>query len=743
MDGLNLGLAINIADGASVNANKINSALEKLINLAENLTKNSKTTGSAVDKMGRDFLTTEHNANRTTNAVHNFGNTLEHHRQHLVDFRAGVVRLFPYITVLGGIYMIKRGISEILETTKNVEYAAKNVQAGTGYTNEEMSMIVHQFNEMSTHGVVSMQKIVDAAYDLTTTLPMSADKVKGFTQSVINYSQATQSEVRENGVSILRLVAQYGRPISETTQMFDQMAMALNRTSIRANRITEDLKLVGTEASTMKVPFNELLSILGRTDLYYGAEGATRLRMLFQMLSQNLPYHTKMLQQYGLTFSDLDIKTHGFFNVMKKLQGIPYGDMSRLVGGYSAGLLVRLSSAKDLAQMLSDAANFTPEKTQGKVSTMNLINLNSLPGQISNMQNRWDSFKRSLGATLEGPFMGSLKGIGAFITRLDESFARSRAGWEATWKFFGGIVGGITGAVGKMFDAVLRFAGLTSDSEEEARSNMQNHLIPFLVFIEEVKIRAGAFFGGFMEGAGDAFNVALTAAKPFMKLIGWFFDILPSGTDNLRGIGQVLGFLAGLWISLKVATEAATAAQWLFNLAADANPIILIISAVIALIYTLATNWDDIVHAFKRGLSSVLGVIDLIVNNLAALFSPSQWMSYLVTGKWNPTQISNLQSITGKDFDRVGKWEGGNTVAHSDNVTTSGGKTYSVSKEVGSGESLRTYANMLASHAKRDGDGKYHFAGGITIISQNGDPKEIASKIVDEITKQLAEKEKH
>ena len=32
MDGLNLGLAINIADGASVNANKINSALEKLIN---------------------------------------------------------------------------------------------------------------------------------------------------------------------------------------------------------------------------------------------------------------------------------------------------------------------------------------------------------------------------------------------------------------------------------------------------------------------------------------------------------------------------------------------------------------------------------------------------------------------------------------------------------------------------------------------------------------------------------------
>jgi hypothetical protein len=50
---------------------------------------------------------------------------------------------------------------------------------------------------------------------------------------------------------------------------------------------------------------------------------------------------------------------------------------------------------------------------------------------------------------------------------------------------------------------------------------------------------------------------------------------------------------------------------------------------------------------------------------------------------------------------------------------------------------------MLASHAKRDGDGKYHFAGGITIISQNGDPKEIASKIVDEITKQLAEKEKH
>jgi len=742
MDGLNLGMAINIADGASVNANKINTALEKLINLADTLTKDSKTTGSAVDKMGRDFLATEHNAQKTTQAVRNFGNELGHHHQHLIDFRAGVVRLFPYVTVLGGIYMIKRGISEILETSKNVEYAARNMQAGTGYTNAEMSMILKQYNDMSIGGMVSMQRLVDSAYDLTTTLPMAAEKVKGFTQAVVDYSQATQSDVKENGLTILRLVSQYGRPITDATQMFDQMAMALNRTSIRANRITEELKMVGTEASTMGVPFNQLLAMLGRADLYYGAEGATRLRMLFQMLSQNLPYHTKMLQQYGLTFQDLDIKSHGFFNVMKKLQGIPYGDMSRLVGGYSAGLLVRMSSRKDLSQMLSDAESFTPEKTKGRAKMMEEIQLNSLEGQVSNLQNRWDSFKRTLGGTLEGPLLDSMKGIGKFITYLDQNFEKSRAGWKAVWTSMTGFAHSIFGVVGKMFDSVLRFAGLVSDSQEQARSNMQNHLIPFLVFIEEVKIRAGTFFTGFGEGAMDAFSTAKTAAEPFLKLIGWFFNLLPGGTDNLRSFGQILGFLSGIWLSLKIATEACTAAQWLFNVAADANPIGAIVGAVIALIYVLATNWDDIVHAFKRGLSSVLGVIDLIVNNLAAVFSPSQWIQYLATGVWQPNQVSKLQSIIGKDFDRTGTWEGGNTVTHPDSVTTSSGKTYNVSKEVGGTESIRSYATMLASHAKRDGDGKYHFAGGITIISQNGDPKDIAAKIVDEITKQLAEKEK-
>ena len=601
MDGLNLGLAINIADGASVNANKINSALEKLINLAENLTKNAKTTGSSVDKMGRDLLTAGNDANKSSNAVNHFGNTLHHNQHELVNFRAGVIRLFPYVTVLGGVYVIERAIKRMLERVRDVEEGMVKIQNATNYSNSEMAMLNQQWNDMSTHGVVSMDKIVDSAYDLTSMMPIAVDKVKGLTQAVVDYSQATQSSMQENGVTILRLAAQYGRPITDVTEMFDQMAMALNRTSIRANRITEELKLVGTEASTMKVPFNELLAILGRTDLYYGAEGATRLRMLFQMLSQNLPYHTKMLQQYGLTFSDLDIKTHGFFNVMKKLQGIPYGDVSRLVGGYSAGLLVRLSSAKDLARMASDADLFTPENTKGRVSGMNEAYLNSFPGQLKNVKNRWDSFMRSIGATSEGPIIDTLKAVGAFITKLDVAFANSRAGWMAVWTSMTGIASSIFGTVGKMFESVLRFAGLVSDSQEEARSNMQNHLIPFLVFIEEVKIQLREFFTGFLEGAWSAFSGGLAAAKPFVSLLGTLVDVIfPTAETRARSFGHALGGTIVIYEEVRMGIKLLTGAVGLLNAALYASPYVWLGVAAMAVGATLGFVAEKVIFYWQN-----------------------------------------------------------------------------------------------------------------------------------------------
>ena len=54
-DGLNLGLAINIADGATVNANKISSSIEKLIQLSNQLGRDAKKDSTGVDALANSF----------------------------------------------------------------------------------------------------------------------------------------------------------------------------------------------------------------------------------------------------------------------------------------------------------------------------------------------------------------------------------------------------------------------------------------------------------------------------------------------------------------------------------------------------------------------------------------------------------------------------------------------------------------------------------------------------------------
>ncbi|MFH0989834.1 MAG: phage tail tape measure protein [bacterium] len=596
-DGLNLGLAINIADGASVNANKISTSIQKLLGLSNQLKNDSKKTGTGVDGLANSLGNAGKRGTTASGGVRQFANSLDSATPHLINFRSAVIRLFPYVSVLGGIYAVKRGIDSIILTTKEYEYAMKNLEAATGYSRQEMNLLDSQFRKMAVGSRFSAKEIAEAGYDLTTTIPIAAQDVEKLTTSVLNYATATQYSVQESGLDMLGLLAKTGRPLSDANMLFDQMARTVNVSSLTAQRLSEMLKLVGTEAVTMNVPFNELLALMGQTDLYYkGGEGGTRLRMMFQALAQDTKRHTDILARYGLSMKDVDIKSQGLYTVLAKLRGIGYGDLTRIVGGYSAGLIIRLS--EDAQKMKTLSQSLTGEIASGTVALMKDVQFNTLDGRMKQLKNIKDELKLTLGGILNKSFIGVMAKAGDELNYITGKIKQNSGPLVMIAAYISTVIKKSIESVSGLIQKVLGWMGVMADTTTESQSKMRNNLIPFLVFVEVMRLRVVGFIegfaAGFRTGVKDIVDLISTIIRPF----GFFVEIMPKGTTAAYSLGAALGYILPLMFMFQIAVKAIAWGQALFNSVAMKNPYIALgiaLFAVVAAMRWISNNKEDVI----------------------------------------------------------------------------------------------------------------------------------------------------
>ncbi len=109
------------------------------------------------------------------------------------------------------------------------------------------------------------------------------------------------------------------------------------------------------------------------------------------------------------------------------------------------------------------------------------------------------------------------------------------------------------------------------------------------------------------------FDVA-GSVTPFVSAIGTAAYTVANIAAAVTGIQQLIGFIR----TLSIVTKLQTAAQWLLNIAMDANPVGLIvlgIAALVAIIYVAIEYYDQ----FGAALLMLLGPIGMVVNAIMAI----------------------------------------------------------------------------------------------------------------------------
>ena len=171
-----------------------------------------------------------------------------------------------------------------------------------------------------------------------------------------------------------------------------------------------------------------------------------------------------------------------------------------------------------------------------------------------------------------------------------------------------------------------------------------------------LKLAVGGLVSGFMLNLVPAFQTIAKMATDFINWITGDSDsayIFKEVIEILGGALLLYGTYLGI-VALK--TKLVTAAQWLWNIAMDANPIVLIVIAVIALIATLAALWDKC-EGFRRVVGEVFGAIAKIVMGVVHIFTSFAKMAGDVfTGKFSEAGEEGKEMIKNFKDDFINGW---------------------------------------------------------------------------------------
>ena len=372
-----------------------------------------------------------------------------------------------------------------------------------------------------------------------------AEKAVNALPTVLNVAAAGGMELAAASDMVTDAMSALGLETSQMSDFSDKLAVTAQKSNTSVAQLGEAILTVGGTAKSLAggvVEMNTVLGIFADNGIK-GAEGGTALRNV--ILSLSAPTSTAAAALERLKVSAFDVNGN-----MRPLEDT-FADINTALSQLTE---------QDKNAVLSDIFNKVDLKSVNALLGTSAARFDELSGYIDNCSGAAADMAKTMDDNLKGDLtimQSALEGLGI--------------------------------AAYEKFQTPMRNA---VQSVTEQISNLTQ------------TVKSGKISDSFKKIAAGIGNIAskiieLTAEKVLPALIDGFTWIIDNGNLMI----SLISAAASVVIAYKVATTAATAAQTAMNIAADANPYVLIASAVLAVgtaIYTYIKSVNSAISSEKE-----------------------------------------------------------------------------------------------------------------------------------------------
>ncbi len=473
----------------------------------------------------------EKSADECADSVEEYGNEVQEASDKTSVFADVLKAELLASAIKEGIKAIASGIKTIataaLETGSSFEASMSQVAATMGMTTDEIANGSAEYEILNKAaqdcGKATMFSASQSAEALNylALAGYDAKKAAETLPKVLNLAAAGGLDLAYASDLVTDSMAALGMETSELDNYIDEMAKTSQKSNTSVAQLGEaTLVCAGTVSLTGQSleTMNTALGVLANNGLK-GAEGGTHLRNVLLSLSAPTDKASDAIDNLGLQVYDSEGKMRDLNDIMIDMNSL----MSDMTQEKKTNLIKTIFNKTDVA-----AVNALLKSTNGEYDTLN--------AQINDCSGAAQAMADTLNDNLKGKvtiLQSALEGLG--ITAYD------------------------------LFDDEMKEA---VDSATDAIGRLQSE-------IDDGEL--GVSLRNMSEALGEfATNTIGTAEKALPMLINGLTWLLENGEI----VAGLIGGVTSAKIAYTVATEAATVAQKLFNVTANANPYIFLATAI-------------------------------------------------------------------------------------------------------------------------------------------------------------------
>ena len=508
--------------------------------------------------------------------------------------------------IINGVKALAKGIKELATAAIGVgadfESGMSQVAATMGITTEEIAAGSEEFSKLETAakeaGATTQFSATQAAEALNymALAGYDADKSIETLPTVLNLAAAGGMDLATASDMVTDSMSALGDTAGTTESFVDKMAKTSQKSNTSVQQLGEAILTVGGTAKNLAGGVDEMNTVLGifADNGVKGAEGGTALRNIILSLTAPTDSAREKMKELGLEVFDAN-------GNMRPLNDT-FNDLNAILGTMTQG---------EQTEVLNNIFNKTDLKSVNALLANSGERFDELSGYISDC----DGAAADMAATMNDNLQGKVTILKSGLEGL---------GIAAYEKFKTPI----TNAV----DNIITVIG-----------NLQNDLTDGSLSGALEKIATG--FGNMVEKASEIVAAVLPA---ILEGLGWIADNGEAVVSILAGIGA--GFVAFKVATLinavttamqgfKIATAAAEVVQKLMNITMAANPMILLVEVIAAVVAAIvgfvATNedaravvaaaWEKVKSTVKNAIDAVVKLFQKVVN-----FVKDNWQGLLL-----------------------------------------------------------------------------------------------------------------
>lgn len=296
------------------------------------------------------------------------------------------------------------------EAAPKMEEWLSETQAIAGATSGSMKDLAKSIYEVASNSRYTTEELTRT----TTVLAQagySAEDISKLLGSVNQLATATGTDLNRSVDLLTSSMSLWNSQTSDASKMVNALTVAVNDSKAEINSIQKGMQYAGAAASQMGMSFEETvaaMSAVTNAGLKTRSIMGTGLRALLTELSNPASKLQKELKKVGLTVSDVNVRTEGFTNVMKKLAESGFGaeNAFRAMDRQAASFYLALKSQLDLNEQLIESMN-----RKGVAEKAEQIRMNTTESQIKRFKSIWFELGSTIGGPVNSAFRETLKVI--------------------------------------------------------------------------------------------------------------------------------------------------------------------------------------------------------------------------------------------------------------------------------------------------------------------------------------------